>query len=92
MQYKYAEEESIEEFLLCPICSEPFIEPIDHTDCCQTFCKKCITPLKICPICRGNMNNTNPTSKVIGGLLDNIKVCFIHRKIRRIDRSLSFYL
>jgi hypothetical protein len=77
MQYKYAEEESIEDFLLCPICSEPFDEPIDHTDCGQTFCKKCIQPLKSCPMCRGNINNIQITSKVIRGLLDNLKVCCI---------------
>jgi hypothetical protein len=76
MQYKYAKEKSIEDFLLCPICSELFDEPIDHTDCGQTFCKKCIQPLKSCPMCRGNINNTQTTSKVIRGLLNNLKVCF----------------
>jgi uncharacterized protein YfcZ (UPF0381/DUF406 family) len=47
MQYKYMEEKSIEDFLLCPICSKLFDELMDHTDCGQLFVRMYSTSKKL---------------------------------------------
>src|SRR5574337_691939 len=74
MQYTYKEEDSIGESLLCPICTSPFVDPVDHLDCRNIFCKKCVENIKDCPLCRKPITNTIPPPKAFVGQLDKLKV------------------
>ncbi|CAF1100879.1 unnamed protein product [Rotaria sp. Silwood1] len=41
--YEYINERSINEELLCSICTDPFEDPLCANQCGHTFCRKCIT-------------------------------------------------
>jgi len=49
---------AIDPDLICPICHEPFSDPIEVSSCEHVFCKDCLSPLfnsgkdANCPICR----------------------------------------
>jgi len=54
--FEYADEDNINEDLICPICLRPVINPTVHADCGNMFCKDCIDKsLAVCsnkcPVC-----------------------------------------
>ena len=55
-KFEYIAETSISEDLLCPICTDPFEEPVCSDQCGHTFCRGCISTtyksLTSCPTCR----------------------------------------
>lgn len=75
--------------LSCPICQQPFIEPMTTT-CGHTFCKSCIQEcFKInnhtCPLDRtsldeNNINDLFPTPLIITNLIDELEVYCLNYK------------
>lgn len=71
---------TVDENLMCPICREPLVDPID-TSCDHTFCKECIiqafSGLRQCPIdrvpCSGE-DSLKRTHKIIISQLDALLV------------------
>ena len=60
IEFIYFEEDSINEDLLCGICTNPLIDPIEHNSigkggCSQIYCKKCIKDQQKCPHCRNEV-------------------------------------
>jgi len=51
-EFKYYEEDNISDDLKCSICTDPLFEPVTHSKCGVSFCKKCIITLNKCPACR----------------------------------------
>jgi hypothetical protein len=55
-KYEYINEDSIHEDLICPICTDPLVEPLCADQCGHTFCRQCITDtfreMSQCPTCR----------------------------------------
>ena len=74
MQYKYVDEDSIDETLLCPICGMAFVDPVVHLDCENMFCKNCLNQVKNCPLCRKETTNLGTPPKNIRSQLDRLKV------------------
>ena len=72
--YKYVEEDSIDETLICSICASPFVEPLFHVDCGNTFCKQCLQNLQNCPLCRNKLSTVIPPPKVLQSQLEKLKV------------------
>jgi len=59
-EFIYLREDSIKEDLLCPLCYQAFIEPVEHLPigtgtCSQIYCKKCVESLSKCPHCRNEV-------------------------------------
>jgi len=52
IEYNYVNEN---ENLLCDICVEPYLNPVEHIDCGNEFCENCIKNLEFCPKCRGKL-------------------------------------
>jgi hypothetical protein len=54
--YEYLNENAIHEDLICPICTDPLVEPLCADQCGHTFCRQCITDtfreMSQCPTCR----------------------------------------
>jgi len=72
---KYLQEDEIPNELLCCICACPFIHPLVHSKCGNTFCKKCIDRLADCPICRSRIIGcVTEAPKMVHSLLDKLKV------------------
>lgn len=59
--YDYCDESSLDEAIICDVCYQPFVQPLD-LKCGHTFCALCIEPhlseKKNCPICREPMHAT----------------------------------
>ncbi|CAF0872445.1 unnamed protein product [Rotaria sordida] len=77
--YEYMNEISIDNYLKCPICTDPFLDPVS-TPCKHTFCRRCIvTWLELhktsCPSCREILSKEDLTS---------ISVIFIHGMLNEI--------
>ncbi|CAF2425710.1 unnamed protein product [Rotaria sp. Silwood2] len=71
---------SIDNYLKCPICTDPFLDPVS-TPCEHTFCRQCIlTWLELsktsCPSCRETLSKKDLTS---------ISVIFIHGMLNEIQ-------
>lgn len=77
-EFQYADEDSIEESLLCSICSRPFVDPVYHVECGNTFCKVCLGKVDKCPHCRMKLIKAKvmPSPKLTTTLLDKLKVRF----------------
>ncbi|CAF3671934.1 unnamed protein product [Rotaria sp. Silwood1] len=78
--YDYMKESSVNEHVLCPICSHPFIDPV-VTPCDHTFCKACIKhwldKKSECYTCRkGGISSKvlHPASRSVIQMLDKILV------------------
>ncbi|TRY70229.1 hypothetical protein TCAL_10702 [Tigriopus californicus] len=75
--YNYTDE--VDEDLMCQICLQPFVQPVD-TPCAHTFCHVCISNyLKINPLCPLDRKplsemTINPTNLVLKRLLDKLEV------------------
>ncbi len=74
MELKYIAQDSIDEDLICSICKKPFVEPVYHFDCGNTFCKKCIQTLQTCSFCNEELSNIMPSPKTLLNQLDKLKV------------------
>jgi len=72
--FTYCDENISTEFT-CPICHEPFYNPVTHIQCGNTFCKFCVSSLNTCPLCRENINLSNFIStKLVKNIVDALKV------------------
>ncbi|EFC37858.1 predicted protein [Naegleria gruberi] len=73
--FDYVEKE-IDEDLICSICLHPFVDPISHNSCGNTFCAKCIENVTVCPLCNegGFKKNCAASAKTIRNMLDKLKV------------------
>lgn len=50
----------------CPICLEPmFFEDSILTSCGHLFHKECLSPLEICPICRGKYDQNKKSTDTV---------------------------
>ncbi|CAF3936058.1 unnamed protein product [Rotaria sp. Silwood1] len=79
-------ENSIDEDLFCPICTEPFEEPVCANQCGHTFCRKCIINTfrtkSQCPTCRHTLTidgfhpvTTHPFLNQLNKILVKCKWC-----------------
>lgn len=57
--YNYVKEDDIDKMLICPVCREPFIEPVVHTKCGNEFCKSCLSKVSKCPLCKDPLTTDN---------------------------------
>jgi hypothetical protein len=84
--YEYMDENSIHEDLLCPLCTDPFEEPLCANQCGHTFCRRCITKtfhsMSQCPTCRQSLKledfhpvNIRPFLNQLNQLLVKCKMC-----------------
>jgi hypothetical protein len=70
-------DEEIPPELLCPICLDPMVDPVQLEECEHAFCKHCITThltgATTCPICRNHSTTANfvPLPNFIRSLLDS---------------------
>ncbi|XP_040580097.1 ligand of Numb protein X 2 isoform X1 [Lepeophtheirus salmonis] len=75
----YNYKSDVDEDLMCQICLQPFVDPLD-TPCSHTFCKSCLhNYLKVNPLCpldRKPLNEMtcSPSNLVLKKLLDKILV------------------
>ncbi|CAF3691822.1 unnamed protein product [Rotaria sp. Silwood1] len=96
-KYEYVNEDSVNEYLKCKICSNPFIDPV-KTKCKpkeHAFCRHCIRDWLqrdlSCPTCRQNVKNQDLTPIAEGILLDVLNrlpvKCLLCKKtgIERVD-------
>lgn len=92
IDYRNLKYKSPTDHLQCPICQQPFIDPLT-TICGHTFCKECIhecfkmakdgsasrCPLDRTPLDASNPNELFPTPLIITNLIDDLKVyCLNH--------------
>jgi hypothetical protein len=69
------------ENLLCPICTSPFVSPVE-LDCEHVFCEDClydhlqsgIQSASFCPKCRNSIEDIQPVPKLLNQLLDELEV------------------
>ncbi|CAF0773848.1 unnamed protein product [Adineta ricciae] len=84
--YEYINETSIHEDLLCPLCTDPLVEPLCANQCGHTFCRECITEtcrtMSKCPTCRHDLTlndlhpvNLRPFLNQLNQLLVKCKLC-----------------
>lgn len=81
--YDYPEE--VDEALLCQVCLQPLVDPVDVSPCSHTFCHRCIMdhltrcssagaclcPTDRQPIAHANIHQSN---LLVRGILDKLKV------------------
>ncbi|PLW06211.1 hypothetical protein PCASD_11068 [Puccinia coronata f. sp. avenae] len=78
--YMYRDEQSISKSLLCPICSEPWIQPVVAAGCGHMFCEKCIHTwirhIPSCPIDRSSLpsNQLTQPPQILKELVDELVV------------------
>jgi hypothetical protein len=77
----YIDIDSIDDKLICVVCSEPLIEPVLHIKCRNNFCTECLNKCKnpqsriVCPMCRGDASNSQaPVSLYIDKVSNNLMV------------------
>jgi hypothetical protein len=71
--YQYTDAK-IDTELICAVCLEPFIEPVVHTSCGNTFCKQCLQ-LPNCPKFRGVLQQQIITApKIVTNMLGKLSV------------------
>ncbi|UJR20296.1 hypothetical protein I4U23_023427 [Adineta vaga] len=84
--YEYMNESSIHEDLLCPLCTDPLVEPLCANKCGHTFCRVCITnsfyTMSTCPVCRCDLTledfhtvNIRPLLNQLNQLLVKCQLC-----------------
>jgi len=82
------------EHLVCPICRNVFVEPV-QTECGHIFCQMCITTAlytsRTCPVDRRPMTieDLKPVHRVISNLLDDLQVRCINSQC---EKSMKRYL
>ena len=86
VEYEYIDEKSIDEDLLCPLCTDPLEDPLSTNQCGHTFCRKCINQtfdtMSSCPTCRQPLSlddfhpvNIRPFLNQLNQLLVKCTVC-----------------
>ena len=50
--------------LICPICLDVIKGPVMHSQCGNMFCENCVKALKICPLCRAELDPQTPFAPV----------------------------
>ncbi|KAG0148745.1 hypothetical protein CROQUDRAFT_654595 [Cronartium quercuum f. sp. fusiforme G11] len=78
--FMYRDESQISKSLLCPICSEPWIEPLVASFCGHLFCSKCIHTwikhIPTCPVDRSPLTPSRLTQppKILNQLVEELFV------------------
>eukprot|EP01130_Rhizamoeba_saxonica_P011130 TRINITY_DN460_c0_g1_i4.p1 TRINITY_DN460_c0_g1~~TRINITY_DN460_c0_g1_i4.p1 ORF type:complete len:329 (-),score=37.13 TRINITY_DN460_c0_g1_i4:1570-2556(-) len=74
--YTYVNEDLIDEDYTCIICCLPYLNPVTHSVCRNTFCSECLKQQKNCPICRGTLSKSDlmPPPRFIERLLGKLQV------------------
>lgn len=77
---------SVDEELICPICSAVFQDPVQASPCEHAFCKLCIQQwitqqqqqnCPVCPVCRGNSlsdSNLRSVPRILRNLLARLNI------------------
>jgi len=73
-KFDYNNTEAIDEELKCPICLDPFFEPVVLKCCEHTLCKKCADPCSECPLCRQMHKPFANPPRLIMNMLSRIDV------------------
>jgi hypothetical protein len=76
---RYANEQSISKNLICPVCTDPFLEPVMIAGCEHIFCSSCISQVReaICPVDRSEFDREKsivPAPKIVCCLVDELLV------------------
>ena len=79
--YEYVDKKLIDESLLCPICTDPFEDPVCGSLCGHTFCRKCITDAlhntSKCPSCRRDVTLEDFTPAILRPFLNQLNQLFV---------------
>lgn len=73
-KFDYHNPEAIDEELKCPICLDPFVEPVVLKCCEHMLCKNCAEPCAECPLCRGMHKPFANPPRLIMNMLSRIDV------------------
>lgn len=77
--HEYIYQEEVDDDLICHICLQPLIRPLD-TPCGHTYCKECLTSFLLesdfCPVCRMPLmlQSCRKPSLLVHKLLDKLTV------------------
>ena len=77
--HEYMYKEEVDDDLMCNICLQPLIRPID-TPCGHTYCQECLTSFLLesdfCPVCRAALmlQSCRKPSLLVHKLLDKLTV------------------
>ncbi|KAM6963194.1 E3 ubiquitin-protein ligase LNX [Aplochiton taeniatus] len=77
--HEYAYRDEVDDDLVCHICLQPLIRPLD-TPCGHTYCQECLTSFLLesdfCPVCRAHLmlQSCRKSSLLVHKLLDKLAV------------------
>lgn len=77
--HEYIYEDEVDDDLICHICLQPLIRPLD-TPCGHTYCQECLTSFLLesdfCPVCRAPLmlQSCRKPSLLVHKLLDKLTV------------------
>jgi hypothetical protein len=60
--YQYIDTQ-IDANLICSVCREPFVDPVEHYPCSNTFCRRCLRLYHNCPKCTKPIQNQTKAKK-----------------------------
>jgi len=72
--FHYINAVEIDEDLKCPICFDPFLEPLTMKCCEYTLCKSCTADCLVCPLCRGDPKPFSNPPRLLLKMLSRIDV------------------
>jgi hypothetical protein len=76
---RYAGEQSISKNLICPVCTDPFLDPVMIAGCEHIFCSSCISMVReaVCPVDRSEFDREKsivPAPKIVCCLVNELVV------------------
>jgi hypothetical protein len=82
---RYASEQSISKNLICPVCTDPFLEPVMIAGCEHIFCSSCISMVRepLCPVDRTEFDREKsivPAPKIVCCMVDELVVHCVDRE------------
>jgi hypothetical protein len=76
VHFTYEHEDSIPVDFKCPLCSKPFVDPVDVACCRTTYCSQCISDATppVCPQCQADSFSTVASSRLVRNAVDLLMV------------------